>query len=835
MRLKYGYWLCKNTDSYGHDNNHSYLGWGVSDASVSGDGGMRLITTTRPFMTDDLNDYYQIYTSGDNGKKRREYLESSLSGVASEISSILDVLSIAKSGNENPDVKAAWNTFAADVYYGNGQTNHDFSSMKDGMVIAYDYKGGTSTDLAILDAAGKARSNPIDYEWVDHTYSNVDGFHWGNNAKRYAILITDGAPQRQNHAIDQYVKEAADILKKGNDGVAGTDDDVSLITVGLSMGDVKRGSVLLYDIANKDNNGDPYFYKAETGDELQYVLYEIIRQIIGEAIVEGKVTDTVNEAFYPVDKTSGKPLENGDKIDLQGNLISGTPSGPYGEITESGGIYTVEWKGQEFTWDGWHGTFYQKAKEDFLGGNAVRTNDGYAVIESTGYKMNPGDTAIEFNAETKQKGYKQLETPRVNVNELNLLENNTEWTVYLGTEVTPREQLEALYNSILVEEVVDSAADTDDDGLKDKVQYESGNNHYRFPIEESSSDQRTPGADRVTFPLKDVVSLTPEQWNTIITQSENEGDENKGLTLTYDKYRQDCPGTVTIKLVKDHDLAKHITDSTGAPAETYTLTVVFSPDYEHVPVGQGGDPEKAKEYHTGTYGLGYQGHAAGTDTSINEHKINVFAKKLRILKADQGGNTITGDPAIFVLYRKATDAELADETVTKTDLTGLTGKYVAVQTLTTNGGSVTTDALPLLAGNEAYYLVETKAPAGYYMLTEPLKVTIDMTGHNTWTKIADNSSSQTKPDPYELSNWLQEATIKVLKMDDTAYDPTQTPTYNHTNDTTDASVTYKIINNAGYELPSTGGLGTTILYLLGIMLTSFAGAGLVMRKRNRGI
>lgn len=141
-----------------------------------------------------------------------------------------------------------------------------------------------------------------------------------------------------------------------------------------------------------------------------------------------------------------------------------------------------------------------------------------------------------------------------------------------------------------------------------------------------------------------------------------------------------------------------------------------------------------------------------------------------------------------------------------------------------------TGALPLLPDNEPYYLVETKAPAGYTMLAEPLKVTIDMAGHNTWTKIADNGTSQTKPNPYELSNWSQEATIKLLKMDGTAYDSEQTPTYNHANDATEASASYKIINNAGYELPSTGGPGTWAFAALGSVLILVAGA--LLWRRN---
>ena len=777
-----------------------YPGDGVYNATRDA-----LITTTQTFYSDPAGTHYQLYVDGDAPNRRLHYLETSMNGTINEMQDILGLFAIADDPSDNQGVSVAWNTFCATVTH----SQHQFLPvLTSPPIFAWDTDGGTRTDRALADAVN---------------------FNWGDSNTKYAVLITDGAPQtgsNDSETQDQILSSVRSYAQQLRD------QGITLITVGLSMKDVKIGSVLLYDIASKDGNGDPYFYNAQSGDELQYILYEILQKAMGEAIVEGNVTDTVNEAFYPVDRTTGKPLENGDKIDLEGNLITGSPTGAYGVIKESGGTYTVEWKNQEFTWDGWHGTFYQKAKEDFLGGNAVRTNSGQAVIESTGYKMKPGDPEIEFNDATKVKGKKTLDTPRVNVNELNLLENNTEWTVYLGTEVNPREQLEELYKNILVEEVVNSAVDTNSDGLKDKVQYEPGNNHYRFSIEESSSDQRTPGESRVTFPLKDVVSLTSDQWDAIIEQSQKEGDENKGLTITYDKYGQDCPGTVNIKLVKNHDPAKHTTDATGTPVETYTLTVVFSPDYVHVPAGQGGDPEQAKEYHTGTFGLGYQGHAAGTDTSTNEHKINVFAKKLQIMKADQSGNIITSDSAAFVLYRKATEEELAKDSVTKTDLTGVDGKYVAVQTLTTSEGTVTTDKLPLLADNEPYYLVETKAPAGYIMLTEPLKVTIDMSDNNTWTKLADVTTSPVKPNPYVLSNWLQKASIKLLKLDDTAYDPSHTLTYNSNNDTTGASEQYKIFNNAGVELPSTGGSGTRLFTILGSILI-FSSALLYIRQRRR--
>ena len=41
-----------------------------------------------------------------------------------------------------------------------------------------------------------------------------------------------------------------------------------------------------------------------------------------------------------------------------------------------------------------------------------------------------------------------------------------------------------------------------------------------------------------------------------------------------------------------------------------------------------------------------------------------------------------------------------------------------------------------------------------------------------------------------------------------------------------------IKNYSGYALPSTGGPGTSLIYLLGSMLTALAGIGLLMKRRK---
>lgn len=97
----------------------------------------------------------------------------------------------------------------------------------------------------------------------------------------------------------------------------------------------------------------------------------------------------------------------------------------------------------------------------------------------------------------------------------------------------------------------------------------------------------------------------------------------------------------------------------------------------------------------------------------------------------------------------------------------------------------------VIAGLDAdtYYLEETKAPDGYNRLKDPVKVVITAT-------IAGDKTGR--------------ATI----------------TYNET-----ATGTVRIENQTGVELPSTGGIGTTVFYVIGGLLMGVAVVLLVTRKK----
>ena len=90
----------------------------------------------------------------------------------------------------------------------------------------------------------------------------------------------------------------------------------------------------------------------------------------------GSVSDTIDPAFYPVAK-DGTPLQAGVQYeDENGHAYT---------LAKDGETWTVNWNDQSFGWayndmggkqPGWRGTIYVKAKENFLGGNAIKTNSG---------------------------------------------------------------------------------------------------------------------------------------------------------------------------------------------------------------------------------------------------------------------------------------------------------------------------------------------------------------------------------------------------------------------------------------------------------------------------
>ena len=106
-----------------------------------------------------------------------------------------------------------------------------------------------------------------------------------------------------------------------------------------------------------------------------------------------------------------------------------------------------------------------------------------------------------------------------------------------------------------------------------------------------------------------------------------------------------------------------------------------------------------------------------------------------------------------------------------------------------------------------YGLLETEAPAGYNLLSAPVIVTL--TG-------AYNASDN-------------KATVTATNATVT----NGTVNLSATQDSKQPLATAQVINNSGTELPSTGGIGTTIFYVVGGLLVAAAGVLLITRRRMR--
>ena len=183
----------------------------------------------------------------------------------------------------------------------------------------------------------------------------------------------------------------------------------------------------------------------------------------------------------------------------------------------------------------------------------------------------------------------------------------------------------------------------------------------------------------------------------------------------------------------------------------------------------------------------------GGDEVIVEDTVYTYA--LAVKKVDKAGNPLAG--ATFVL-KDATGAEVK--------VSGENGVY----TVDPNGTATIVSpesGLIVIKGvdSDKYTLTETAAPEGFNLLTKPVEVTPTKTGvtNTNVTKYLD-----------EEGNVVD--TVTDVSVEITA-DVAATPVV--------------VVNFSGTELPSTGGMGTTIFYVVGGTLVVAAAVLLITKKR----
>ena len=177
------------------------------------------------------------------------------------------------------------------------------------------------------------------------------------------------------------------------------------------------------------------------------------------------------------------------------------------------------------------------------------------------------------------------------------------------------------------------------------------------------------------------------------------------------------------------------------------------------------------------------------DSQHTEHDTTTtYTWKLPIYKYHKDGDTpkaLAG--AEFILYKGSDESNREYAQVTDGKLTGWTTEKAEATTLISGpDGTIAVEGLDA----DTYYLEETKAPAGYNKLAGPVKVVISHT-------VTDEGA--------HMTHTLMQDTTTVEKVE--------------------------IENKSGTELPSTGGIGTTIFYVLGSILVIGAVVLLIVKKR----
>ena len=280
----------------------------------------------------------------------------------------------------------------------------------------------------------------------------------------------------------------------------------------------------------------------------------------------------------------------------------------------------------------------------------------------------------------------------------------------------------------------------------------------------------------ITGKVPDYTGFTT--YTYLITDTMSEGlTFQKNVKVTVGD--TDVTSACTITYDKDGNANKF---TVSIPVQSYTIGAEIKVTYTAVV-----NEKAVAKIENNAATLTYSNDPTDTSktTTTPEDKETVYSAKVVINKYVKGSNTEKLAGAEFLLYKevKTDDSDTTtkyyykwNETDKKVEWT--TDKAQATVKTTDDKGAASFDGLK----DGTYYLEEVEAPAGYNLLKDPVQITVN--GANATTA---NLSSLT--------------------------------------------VTGNVENSSGAELPETGGMGTTIFYVLGSVLILAAVVLLVTRKR----
>lgn len=203
------------------------------------------------------------------------------------------------------------------------------------------------------------------------------------------------------------------------------------------------------------------------------------------------------------------------------------------------------------------------------------------------------------------------------------------------------------------------------------------------------------------------------------------------------------------------------------------------------------------------------------ETKTITDKVVVYTFGLELVKTFHGAAPSDSIKATFDLYRPVVAGE-TKETTLKVNGSSVDVKKVGTYTTDANGkiniNTKQSGVNDKAFSNETYYFVETSTAAGYNLLKEPVAAKIQLYYDQTFK----TTTTETKYD--KNGNVIGTPTVTESGADKTTYYTNSAKTATTTATTTSVSV----VNKKGFVLPTTGGAGTLVFTLAGIVLMAAA-------------
>ena len=193
-----------------------------------------------------------------------------------------------------------------------------------------------------------------------------------------------------------------------------------------------------------------------------------------------------------------------------------------------------------------------------------------------------------------------------------------------------------------------------------------------------------------------------------------------------------------------------------------------------------------------------------TEHNTDHKETKVFTYGINLLK--KGENDANLSNVEFTLT-KGTDAVSAAPVKVK-EVTASNQKtfYVTDNNAGSNTVKTNAEGKVYIRGLEAgtYFLTETKTNAGYVLLKNPVKIVIEQTDSKTGAASATVDGKNTTMNEDSLNQGSATAEVPLT-----------------------------VVNHKGFDLPATGGAGTALFTIAGIVIVAVAAALLFMRKKSQ--